>query len=307
MFDIICKALSFVCIILLGILFRRIGLLDEKMAIGIRNVLMYLTLPCSIITNFAVSSDIDITLGLIMVWGFVVDVGMMAIAYLYIGRKPSDKDSVYLFGIPSFNIGAFALPFVQNFLPGMGVVTACCFDAGNAIICTGGEYAWVTGRKSGKKGIDLKYCAKQLVSSPALIAYVGMFLFTILGGKLHPRIISFLSPIAQANTFVAMLMIGSLFQLKLKKEYLSHCARVLSIRFVIATLLAVFTYYMMPLPLIEKQALILLYFAPLSAIAPAYVAMVDGDSGMASCINSLSIIISLIMIPLLTVLLHIGL
>ena len=43
-----------------------------------------------------------------------------------------------------YNIGAFTLPFIQNFLGSFGVIAICMFDVGNSISCTGGSYALTT-------------------------------------------------------------------------------------------------------------------------------------------------------------------
>ena len=48
-----------------------------------------------------------------------------------------------------------------------------------------------------------------------------------------------------------------------------------------------------------KETLVLLCFAPMSAVAPAYTGMCGGDEGMASCANSVSILCSLVVITAL--------
>ena len=298
--SIFLRAFSFVLIILIGAFLRNIGMLDESHADGVRKMLMNVTLPASIIVNFAVTAELNLTLVFLIFWGFAVDALMLAAALCITRAFPSDRDSVYQFGIPCLNVGTFVMPFIQSFLPGLGVVSACCFDTGNAVMCTGGVYAYITGRKNGR--LDFAYGARKLLSSVPLITYVGMFLFTMCGGRLPEAAITLLTPMAQANMFMAMFMIGLYFRLDIRPEYVKSSALVLGVRLLGAILLSLATWFFFPFPLVEKQTLLFIYFAPLSALAPAYVAMLDGDSALASCINSLSIIVSMLAIPALAAL-----
>jgi hypothetical protein len=61
----------------------------------------------------------------------------------------------------------------------------------------------------------------------------------------------------------------------------------------------VILYLALPFELPIRQALVLLCFAPMSAVAPAFTGMCGGDEGMASCTNSLSILCSLVVITTL--------
>ncbi len=297
MIQVFLRAGGFFLVILAGIFCRSIGFLGEKEAEAFRKALMYVTLPASIVANFAVSSDMGLTMLMLLLWGMGTDVIVFAFGVIYTRFFPSKQDEVYQLCMPCYNIGTFGMPFVTSFLPGMGVVTACCFDAGNAIPCCGGTYAYLQGRKEG--GFDLNHCIRQLVTSPPLIAYGFMFLLTILRLSIPAPVISLLTPAASANTFTAMFMIGLYFRLELKKEYMAACAKVIIVRLIFGAAFTALTWYFFPVPLIAKQTLTLLYFAPVSSMAPAYVALMKGDAGLASCANSLSILVSLMLMPVL--------
>ena len=205
--------------------------------------------------------------------------------------------------LPAFNIGAFCLPFVQSFLPAMGSVTACMFDVGNSIMCTGGTYAFVAeytaASGSEKKGIDFKSFAKRLITSPPLVAYVIMFILSVANIDTPPVILTLIEPMAKANTFVAMLMLGLLFHIEFKKEYMGEIVKLVVIRHIFAAVCAVFFFFVLPFDLVIRQTLVLLCFAPMSAVAPAYTGMCGGDEGMASCANSVTILCSLVVITAL--------
>ena len=60
-----------------------------------------------------------------------------------------------------------------------------------------------------------------------------------------------------------------------------------------------FFFFVLPFDLVIRQTLVLLCFAPMSAVAPAYTGMCGGDEGMASCANSVTILCSLVVITAL--------
>ena len=114
-----------------------------------------------------------------------------------------------------------------------------------------------------------------------------------------PVILTLIEPMAKANTFVAMLMLGLLFHIEFKKEYMGEIFKLIGIRHIFAAVCAVIFYFVLPFDLVIRQTLVLLCFAPMSAVAPAYTGMCGGDEGMASCANSVSILCSLVVITAL--------
>lgn len=48
---------------------------------------------------------------------------------------------LHLMNLCGYNVGCFALPFLQGFVGPYGVALACLFDVGNSLVATGGGYA----------------------------------------------------------------------------------------------------------------------------------------------------------------------
>lgn len=126
-----------------------------------------------------------------------------------------------------------------------------------------------------------------------------MFILAVANIDTPPVILTLIEPMAKANTFVAMLMLGLLFHIEFKKEYMGEIFKLIGIRHIFATVCAVIFYFVLPFDLVIRQTLVLLCFAPMSAVAPAYTGMCGGDEGMASCANSVSILCSLVVITAL--------
>ena len=285
MFSVLMRAFSFTLIIIIGIVMKSTGFVPKDAGASVKKFLIYVTLPASIITNFSAIEDMGFNMLIIAALGILLNVIMIAVGALITCRKSKGEQALNMLCLPAFNIGAFCLPFVQSFLPAMGSVTACMFDVGNSIMCTGGTYAFVA-----------EYTA---ASGPPLVAYVVMFILAVANIDTPPVILTLIEPMAKANTFVAMLMLGLLFHIEFKKEYMGEIFKLIGIRHIFAAVCAVIFYFVLPFDLVIRQTLVLLCFAPMSAVAPAYTGMCGGDEGMASCANSVSILCSLVVITAL--------
>ena len=207
MFSVLMRAFSFTLIIIIGIVMKSTGFVPKDAGASVKKFLIYVTLPASIITNFSAIEDMGFDMLIIAVIGIIVNVIMIAVGAVITKGKSKGEQALNMLCLPAFNIGAFCLPFVQSFLPAMGSVTACMFDVGNSIMCTGGTYAFVAeytaASGSEKKGIDFKSFAKRLITSPPLVAYVIMFILSVANIDTPPVILTLIEPMAKANTFVA--------------------------------------------------------------------------------------------------------
>lgn len=301
MASVLLRALSFALVIAAGILLRSTGFVPENAGDLMKKLLINITLPAAILKNFSAIHEISPSMLLLVGIGILMNVILIAAAILASGRAaPGPERAMNILCFSGYNIGAFCLPFVQSFLPAIGSVTACMLDVGNSIMCTGATYAFAAEYTAGeKRGFDLGAFGKRLISSVPLDCYILMFLLTSLKIRLPEAVLTLIEPAAAANTFVAMLMLGLLFHLEFKRAYLAKVVKILAFRLSLAAVFATVLYAALPFEPAVRQALVLLCFAPMSALAPAYTGSCGGDEGMASCANSLSILCSLAVIPCL--------
>ena len=301
MFSVLLRAFSFTFIIIIGIVMKAKGIATKGTGDFIKKLLLYVTLPCTIITNFSSIEDLGIDMLIITALGAIANIIMIAVGAFVTKHRSKKDQAMYMLCLPAYNIGAFSIPFVQSFLPTLGSVATCMFDVGNSILCTGGTYAFVAEYTSenNKKGMDWASFGKRLITSPPLVTYVVMFILSVVGFKMPQVVLTFVEPMYKANTFVAMLMLGLLFHVEFKKEYMVEIAKIVGIRHVFAIICALLFYFVLPFDPVIKQTLTIISFAPMSVVAPAYTGMCGGDEGMASCANSVTILCSLVEITAL--------
>ena len=111
--------------------------------------------------------------------------------------------------------------------------------------------------------------------------------------------------IGSANTFLSMLMIGMMFEMTLDLEKLKQVREVVLYRYVFGVALAWVCFYHAPLNAEVKEVLTLVFLAPSTAIAPIFIARMGGNVELAGFANSITIVISIILMTLFFTFLHV--
>lgn len=292
--EILVRAGAFIAIIALGYVLRRINFFKEGDFTVLSKIVLKITLPAAIVSSFA-GKEIDLALLSLALISIGTGIVYMVIMYVLNIKRGKDAQAFEMLNASGYNIGNFTLPFVQNFLGPMGVITTSLFDVGNACICLGGAYSIASVVKGGGKFSPLKI-VKALSKSVAFDSYVLMILLLIFNLELPGIVISFADIIANGNAFMAMLMIGVGFKLSGDKSQIGAIIRILSVRYIVALLLALGCYFLLPFSLEVRQALVILAFSPIASAVPAFTADLKGDVGLSSAVNSISIVCSIIFI-----------
>ena len=297
MLDILLRASFFVLIIVIGFALKKIGVFKDSDFRVLSAVVLKITLPAAIFINFA-NKQIDLTMLTITLLGLGAGMMYVAIGFLINIGKDKDSKSFDVLNLPGYNIGCFALPFIQNFLGPVGVVTTSLFDTGNAFVCLGGAYGIASAVKYGK-GFSLKPVLKALSKSVPFLTYIVMLVLCLTHVTIPDQIVSFGKIIADDNTFLAMLMIGVGFKLNTSKDQISHIIKIVVIRYAIAAVLGSVFYFLLPFDLEIRKALVFLAFSPIGSAVPPFTEQLKGDVGLSSAINSICIVCSIIFMVIL--------
>ena len=299
MLAILTRAGCFIAIILLGFLLRKAGLVRDQDFPVLSNLVIKVTLPASIIAGFA-GKQLDPTLLSLAVIGLLADVIHMGAAWVLNRRKSKEQLAFDMINTPGYSIGTFTMPFVQSFLGPAGVIAVSLFDVGNACICLGTTCSISKTILSGS-GFSLKRTGLSLLKSVPFVCYIIMVILNLAHISLPAPVISFAEIIGNANAFLAMFMIGVGLKLNFKGSQLGRIFRILAVRLGLAVILSLLCWFCLPFDRITRLVLVIMFFSPIGSTAPAFTGEVKGDVGLASAVNSVSIIISIVIIVTLMV------
>ena len=180
--DYIFKPMSYVLVIMLGYLLKRAGFFSKDDHRLMSKIMVNITLPCTIIQAFD-GFERDTKMFIIVGIGFICAFVPILLMYLTTGRVEKRLRAYRMLNIGGYNIGCFSLPLVQAFFGNTGVVAACMFDTGNAIMMTGGAYAMTSTllRTGGEERESVGDVLLKFVKSLPFDAYMMMILLAALG------------------------------------------------------------------------------------------------------------------------------
>lgn len=292
MFDVLIKSLTFILIIVIGYTLKKVDVLKKSDANVVATIIMNITLPCALLTS-ANGIELDATILILIAIGIISNVVMIIIGYIASIKDDAKMKGAFMINTSGYNIGNFVLPFVQSFFPGMGVVYLCSFDIGNALMGLGITYAVADHVASGENHFDIKELFKKLFSSIPFDVYVLIFILAIFKLQIPSPILTIASTIGAGNSFLAMLMIGLMLEIKVSPLEAKNVFKILGLK-IVGTIVVSLLTLLLPIPLLAKEIMIMAYCAPLSTVSAVFTRKIGYQGDMSATANSLSILVSIV-------------
>ncbi len=242
MTTILLNALSILLVLFLALLLKKIGLLRQEDGALTSKLVVYLTLPATILigVNHTKLSGIFFIL---MFMGLFSNL-LLVFLGKFIGRKASVQErDLYMFDLSGYNIGNFSIPFVSSFFPA-AIPFLAMFDMGNSLMVTGTTQAIIelsSGRK--KHGFILQEIFGVLFRNPPFVVYIFMFILAIFGLSFPDDWLIPIRPLANANTLLSIFTIGLFMEFRLPKGKLKLLLKILTWRYLLAFILASLVYF----------------------------------------------------------------
>ena len=294
MVNVLLRSLGFLLVILATFTLKKVGMFRKEDGQFLAKLMMNVTMPCVLLSagkNIEFSPQLLIAFGL----GICSTLRLIAcgLTSASLARYDSKIKGIYVINCAGFNVGSFALPFVQYFFDSSVLSYLCMFDIGNAIMGLGinntiGGAVAKTGEKPSVQGT-----IKNLFSNPPFSVYLIVIFFAILHISLPEGLLTVVSIAGNANAFVAMGMIGLLLEISMPKGDVGKIFQVLLTRLIGQAIVSLLIWFLLPLPEQAKMVLILCIVTPITSMAPVFTKKMVGDSDIPAAANSLSIPIAL--------------
>lgn len=247
--DFLIKPCSFLFIIFLTYFLKRAGLFKKELSLIVLKILMNCTLPAVVITAFA-NFERDISMCLLIVLGLAASLGPYLLMYLLTPKMEKGRRVYYMISASGFNVGCYGMPIISAFYGAVGSVVCAMFDIGNSVMMTSGNYAFTSILlKTDGTDVNIRFSdlLKRFFSSVPIDTYLIMFVISMCGVKVPQQVIDFISPLASANAFLAMFMLGLLFTPPRRKSDWKSTLYILAFRYAILVTVSVIMYYVFAL------------------------------------------------------------
>lgn len=294
MVNVLLRSLGFLLVILATFTLKKVGMFRKEDGQFLAKLMMNVTMPCVLLSA---GKNIEFSPQLLIAFGLGICSNLILIACgltsASLARYDSKIKGIYVINCAGFNVGSFALPFVQYFFDSSVLSYLCMFDIGNAIMGLGinntiGGAVAKTGEKPSVQGT-----IKNLFSNPPFSVYLIVIFFAILHISLPEGLLTVVSIAGNANAFVAMGMIGLLLEISMPKGDVGKIFQVLLTRLIGQAIVSLLIWFLLPLSEQAKMVLILCIVTPITSMAPVFTKKMVGDSDIPAAANSLSIPIAL--------------
>lgn len=302
---VLLKAGSLILIIVLGYVLKKTILKGTGAARVVQKIIMTVTLPAAVITGFSNFTEVGYAAVLILM-GLGCNVLMSTIGLLLAWHKGGAQKAFNTLNFSGYSIGAFTMPYIQSIMGNSGIGILCMFDLGNGIMCTGMTYAIASRFSENAQKQTLGDFVKKMFTSVPFCTSILMLFLVITGLRLPDEVYTFIQPLSNANPFLAMFMMGLLFECSLGRKKVKYTVLLLVVRYACSTALAALFYFCLPLPLEVRQITALAVFSPISVMATLFTGNCGGDQTWSGVVNSISIPISVTCITVLMLLMHMG-
>lgn len=296
--SVILEVAVILILILIGYFTVKKGMFTKESLGSITSFLLYIVTPCLIVSSFlsAESGKLDgWTLLLAAVLPALSIVISIALSYLFFRKEPSGRRRVLRFSMIFCNVGFMGIPLVEGIVGSEGVLYGSFFIAVFNIFCWTYGYVMMGGGK-----VRLK----ALLLNPGVIGIViglPLYLLDVPVPALIERPIELISAL---NTPLAMIVVGGyIAQVKLR-AFVSDLAvyKMAVLRLVVAPLLYLALVWLLRPDETLLMSTVIQAATPVAANCVLFAVQYDSDAELASKSVAVSTALSVVTIPLLTVL-----
>lgn len=326
--------LTLLAIIFVGYGFKRGRIVGDKDYRVLQRIVFNLTLPASIIVSFATNPH-DVGLLWISLFGFVCAALPIPFLYLSSHRRPVGERAFLMLNGVGFNVGNFCFPMLQGMMGAQSIVVGAMFDIGNNVVVSAGNNLLTQrllnidpDRPLSEQGAtdaptlprirlkdkDARRLARRhtirgivrgFVTSVSFDTYIVMIALMVAGIALPAWIPDVLEPVANANAFCSMLMVGMLMDLPGDRHEAVQVLRVIGWRIPFGVVFALVSWFLLPFDPMVRKALVLLSLAPSAVFGTLYSDRVLGNARMAGFCLALTAIIAIVLMSAVNVLIAI--
>lgn len=297
MLEVVSKVAVILILILVGCFITKRGMLTERGASEMTAVLIKLVTPCVIINSFVgTQGGLDLpTLVMAMALPVLWEAIGIGVSLLVFRREPVERQKVLRFAVVFSNTGFMGIPLVQGIVGDKGVIYASFGVVVFNLLCWTYGYSMISG---GAK-LDLK----TVLLNPGMVGLaIGLPIYFL---KLElPGIIAEpLGYISDLNTPLAMLVIGTYIA---RADLHSFISDLSVYKVSVLRLLAVPAILLGALMLIRPEkdlflATMVQAATPVAANTVLFAVQYKRDSELASKLVAVSTVLSIITIPVMTV------
>ncbi len=189
---------------LIGYTFGKRGLVDDKGKNLLTDLVIYVTLPGSILKSFQIEFNHQILIACmtIAIAGVVIQIGSSILGMFLYNHYGESRKKVLQYATICSNAGILGNPIAEGIFGQMGMMYASIYVIPQRI------FMWSLGLTYFTEAPDKKTLCKKVATHPCILAVVVGFIMMVAQIQLPGVLNVTIKNIAGANTFLAMALVG---------------------------------------------------------------------------------------------------
>ena len=304
LFQISAIQVAILCVmILLGFTLTKVGLVKIEAKGSISNLLVYLVVPCMIINSYITEFDQEVVTNLL--WCFLFTFICFVIVTIFIMSNTffwkTEQKNILRFAMIFSNAAYMGFPLIQALFPENGIIYASSF------VTIFNIYLWTFGYALVSKSFNPKKIAFSILKTPVIYALIIGLIIFFTQAKIPSYVQSTLSTIGNMNTPLSMFLIGMIItQIKFKNIVKNvYMWMTIFFKLVLVPLLSFAIIYIFKITINDLETLMLqvifiLMSCPCVSITSVFAIQFKYDEEVAAGSVVISTLLSLVSLPLFT-------
>lgn len=293
--DVGTQVLVLFVLIAVGVLLTKVGLITDKGARTMTDVVLYAVTPCVIVNAFQREYQPEMLSGLLtaLLAAFLSLLFSVLLAELLFRKQSVDRGVVLKFAVVFSNCGFMALPLQQAVLGDDGVFYGAAFVAMFNI------FMWTYGLITMSRKTAWRSALKAVLNPGIIGTVVGLILF-VFSVRLPAVLSEPVGMLAALNTPIPMLVIGChLVHADLRRVLTDKGAYfAMALRLIVIPLIVMGVMTALKVDAVVTTATVIAVSAPVAAFTTMMAAKYGRDSALSAGIVSASALFSLLTMPL---------
>lgn len=282
-----------------GYISNKKGLLTKDFRASLTTLLINILLPCMVFDSF--NNDIgkdQLLIGIvILLIAFSLSFMAWVLGFVLWRKYPERKASILRYGTLVANSGFTGLPVISGAYGTEGLFLASIFIIPNRILI------WTAGISLFQKGKSVDWVKKVLLNPGIIAVFLGVFRM-LLGIHLPSFVDTAIDSIGGCTTSISIMVVGAILaDVDWKTIFEKDVFLASAVRLIALPIMALIILQFLPISTLELSVSVILTGMPIGSTTAILAEQYGADSKFASKCVFASTLLSLITIPMLTLLL----
>lgn len=196
--------ITMLLLIIVGAVVKKLGIVGAAGQKNINDLVIYLVLPCNIVKSFLIACDSDTfrQFALVLVISVAVQIVSVILGKVLYGKKELGHRMSLQYGVICSNAGFLGNPVAEGVFGAVGLAMASIYLIPMRVMM------WSSGIAIYTQSTDWKATLKKVVTHPCIIACVLGLILMVSQWQLPEVVLRPLTTIGSCNTALSMMVIG---------------------------------------------------------------------------------------------------